>query len=102
MAADTFFNSDSGVDSMGLDISADSKDSPISVEKEKDTTPSEPVVLVYPFVASNNIENATKGPHLREESSKFSSSHLLQLLQQKVTPRSHFITMHQSDFDQLN
>ena len=63
MVADTFFKYDGEVDSIGLDISADSKDSLILVEKEKDTTHSEPVVLVYPFVAGNNIDNATKGLH---------------------------------------
>jgi hypothetical protein len=61
---------------MGLDISADDKDSPISVEKEKTKKPSEPTLLVYPFVAGNDIENAAKGLHLGEEISKFSSSHI--------------------------
>jgi hypothetical protein len=42
----TFFNSDGDVESMDLDISADSKDSLISVEKGKDTMPSKPVILL--------------------------------------------------------
>ena len=57
---------------------------------------------MYPFVAGNDIENAAKGLHLGEEISKFSSSHILKLQQQKVTPRSSYAIMHQSDFDKLD
>jgi Ulp1 family protease len=74
----------------------------LSVEREIITTQGEPVALVYPFVAGLNIENASKGLHLGEENEKFSLSHILQLQQEKVAPRSHFVTMHQTDFNRLN
>jgi hypothetical protein len=34
------------------------------VEKEINSTPNEPVVFVYPFVAGNDMEDASKGLHL--------------------------------------
>jgi hypothetical protein len=102
MAVDSFFNSDGDIDSMGLDVSDDGKDSVISVEKEIIMTHNEPVALVFPFVTGIEIENASKGLHLGEENSKISSSHILQLQQQKVAPRSHFVTVYQKDFNRLN
>jgi Ulp1 family protease len=102
MTADSLFPSDAEIESIDLDVSDDSKDSIISVEKEIITTQGEPVALVYPFVAGLDIENACKGLHLGEENTKFSSSHILLLQQEKVAPRSHFITMHQADFARLN
>jgi hypothetical protein len=82
---------------MGLDVSDDGKDSIISVGKERNSTPEEKVVLVYPYVVADNIDKASKGLHLGEQNSKYSLSQLLQLQQQKEAPRSHFVTMYQSD-----
>jgi hypothetical protein len=88
MAADTFFNSYCDIDSMGLDVSDDGKDSIISVEKEIDSTPNEPVVFVYPFVAGNDMEDASKGLHLE----------LLSFLHHNC----HVVPMYQTDFVPLN
>jgi hypothetical protein len=102
MTADSLFHSDAEIDSMDLHVSDDSEDSAISVEREFITTQGKPVTLVYPFVAGFDIENASKGLHLGEENNKYTLSHLLMLQQEKVAPRSYFITMHQSNFARLN
>jgi hypothetical protein len=69
---------------MGLDVSDDGKDSIISVGKDRN-------------VVADKIDKASKGLHLGEQNSKYSLSQLLQLQQQKEAPRSHFVTMYQSD-----
>jgi hypothetical protein len=102
MTADTLFHSDSEIESMDLHVSEDSEDSVISVEREIVTTQGEPVALVYPFVGGLDIEKVCMGLFLGEENTRFSPSHILMLQQEKVAPRSHFITMHQSDFARLN
>jgi hypothetical protein len=102
MTADTLFHSDSDIESMDLHVSEDSEDSVISVERVIVTNQGEPVALVYPFVGGLDIEKACMGLFLGEENTRFSPSHILMLQQEKVAPRSHFVTMHQSDFARLN
>jgi hypothetical protein len=102
MTADTLFHSDSEIESMDLHVSEDSEDSVISVERVIVTNQGEPVALVYPFVGGLDIEKACMGLFLGEENTRFSPSHILMLQQEKVAPRSHFVTMHQSDFARLN
>jgi hypothetical protein len=102
MTADSLFHSDTVVESMDLHVSEDSEDSVFSVEREIITTQGEPVALVYQIVAGRDIENACMGLFLGEENTRFSSSHILVLQQEKVAPRSHFITMHQSNFSRLH
>jgi hypothetical protein len=97
MTADTLFHSDSEIESMDLHVSEDSE-----VEREIVTTQGEPVALVYPFVGGLDIEKACMGLFLGEENTRFSPSRILMLQQEKLAPRSHFITMHQSDFAWLN
>ena len=103
---------------MGLEMHNYCKDSSSELEKELHSPSNESVVdgshgtmslktaavntskkLVYPFIAGDLIESAAKGLLLGEVPLNCSSSHLLQLQQEKAAQKNHLMTMLQEDIE---
>jgi hypothetical protein len=109
MAADTLFHSKDSVDSMSLGSQIDSKDSlifwrkipPAKYQKLLLTSNANKTrgILVYPFIAGDLIECASKGLLSGEDPIYCSLSHLLQLQQEKAQRKNHVVTMNQDDIN---
>ncbi len=59
------------------------------------------VILVYPFIDGEAIEDAAKGLFLGEDPATCSAAHLLQLQEEKTTPRSHFNIITRDDLNRV-
>jgi Ulp1 family protease len=96
---------------MGSDTHSNFNDSPIEVEKQLHfpcnngtmtaVDNKEQKLLVYPFIAGDLIETAADGLLLGEDPLTCSSTHLLQLQQEKAAQKNHFVTMLQENIDSL-